>query len=185
MVGTPENGTVSTIAPDPVQELRQVGIVAEENRELRRVLAEHPELVTLLRGVATLIAHRVPMVTLLLRWYVDPEISGDEYPVLVARLPSYDDDQVVRLLAETIRDANRVLVASPVWVLATTHFAVSEDEKEQRLLEASQNVLDELLALQSSLLRGEMTTEQGWRWLEYLLRTSATEVLTQMRELGY
>ncbi|MCX2726014.1 hypothetical protein OO015_00640 [Thermomicrobium sp. 4228-Ro] len=183
--GTAGTHAVGTIPPDPVQDLREAGIAVEENPALRRVLAEHQELVTLLRGVAALMTHRVPVVTLLLRWYVDPEVSGDEHPVLVARLPSYDDTELVRRLAVALDDADQVLSASPVWVLATTHFEASEDEKEQRLLEATQRILDEMLALQSGLKRRQMTTEQGWRWLEHFLQVSAAEVLTQRRELGY
>jgi len=115
------------MASDPVRKLRELGIVVEESQELRHALEEHSELVELLRWAAALVVNRLPMATLILRWYVDPEVSGDEYPVLLVRLPSYDDDQDFIRFLEAIRDANQVLASSPVWVLATTDFGVGRD----------------------------------------------------------
>jgi hypothetical protein len=111
--------------------LQQAGIVVSESRELCIVLREYPEMVKLLVDAAALIRQRFPMARLLLRWYVDPEVSGDEYPVLVVRLPSYDDDQGVDELIETIWDANQVLDASPAWVLVLTDFEVARDGEKR------------------------------------------------------
>ncbi len=72
-----------------------------------------------------MILNRLPMAKLLLRWYVDPEVSEDEYPTLVVRLPSYEDDQEFRRLLEVIRHADLVLAASLEWVLATSDFEVA------------------------------------------------------------
>jgi hypothetical protein len=77
-----------------------------------------------------LFAHRAPQARLRLTWYVDPEIEGDEHPVLVARLPSYDGDERVRAFLETILDANQVLAASPEWILATTDFCEARENAE-------------------------------------------------------
>jgi hypothetical protein len=111
--------------------LQQAGVVVSKSRELCIVLHEYPEVVKLLVDAAELIRQRFPMAVLLLRWYVDPEVSGDEYPVLVVRLPSYDDDRVVEELMETIWDANQVLDASPLWAMVLTDFEVVRDGEKR------------------------------------------------------
>jgi len=171
-------------APEPVQELQQSGMTVEDHPELLRVLREHPDLVPLLRGASLLLIHRLPLATLHLQWYRDPEDPQDAYPLLLVRLPSYEEEEQVRSLIAAVEEANLILSAGSLWVQASTDFKTSVTSVSRILCDAIQDAVLELLATQLELLRGELTEAQGWQWLINFFIGASAEVRVAAREQG-
>lgn len=171
-------------APDPVQELQQSGMTVEDHPELLRVLRKHPDLVPLLRGASVLLIHRLPLATLHLQWYRDPEDPQDAYLLLLVRLPSYEEEAQIRSLVSAVEEANLILSAGSIWVLVTTDFQASTVTVSRRILDAIQDAVMELLATQLELLRGEITEAQGWQWLIDFFLGASAEVRVAAREQG-
>lgn len=169
---------------DPVQELQQSGISVEDHPELRSLLEKHPDLVLLLRGVARFLHHRLPRASLHLELYCDPEIPEDTYPLLLVRLPSYEDEAEIRSLISAVEDANMILSVASPWVMVTTDFHTGVASVSRLFRDAIHHAVLELLALQLELLRGEVTEEQGWQWLIDFFDGASAEALVLAREQG-
>lgn len=184
MTEQPCNRCCCTGDRDPVQELQQFGISVEDHPELRHVLEKHPDLVPLLRGAARFLHHRLPRVALHLEWYCDPEIPEDTYPLILVRLPSYEDEAEIRSLISAVEDANMILSVASHWVMAMADFHTGVASVSRLLRDAIHDAVLELLALQLELLRGEVTEEQGWQWLIDFFESASAEALVLAREQG-
>ena len=135
-------------------------------------------------GVARFLHHRLPRVALHLEWACDPEIPEDTYPLLLVRLPSYEDEAEIRSLISAVEDANMILSVASHWVMVTTDFHTGVVGVSRLLRDAIHDAVLELLALQLELLRGEMTEEQGWQRLIDFFDGASAEALVLAREQG-
>ena len=104
--------------------LRRRGILLDQRGEIGGFLLRFPDLIEVVDKVGSFVWEHLPEAQLRLRVYHDPE-SEEEYLVLYARFPAYDDKTLERI-RRVRREYRAFLAGKSGWLLLTTDFRKPE-----------------------------------------------------------